>query len=127
MHYYPPIASFSLIREYKIKWWKKYAVNKCCSLDIVQAKMLHTTQQMIPVTPSTPQKKQERSSKDTGKATSSNELDELQLLKKQIKLLKKQKQLLLISKSMSSDSSSSSVDSNYDPWGGPRAKDPYDY
>ena len=62
---------------------------------------------MIPATPSTPQKKQERSSKDKGKATSSNELDELQLLKKEIKLLKKQKQLLLISEAASLDSSSS--------------------
>ena len=89
MQYYLPLVSFSLIREYKIKWWEKFVVNKFCSLEVVQAKMLHTTQQMIPVIPSTPQKKQERSSKDKGKATSSNDLDELQLLKKEIKLLKK--------------------------------------
>jgi len=89
MQYYPAPASFSLVREYKIKWWKKFAVNKFCSLDVVQAKMLHTTQQVIPVLPSTPQKKQEGSSKDKGKSISSNELDELQLLWKEIKLLKK--------------------------------------
>jgi len=89
MQYYPAPASFSLVREYKIKWWEKFAVNKFCSLDVVQAKMLHTTQQIIPVTPSTLQKKQEGSSKEKVKATSSNELDELQLLKKEIKLLKK--------------------------------------
>ena len=81
---------------------------------------------MILVTPSTPQKKQERFSKDKGKATTSNELDELQLFKKEIKLLKKQKQLLLISKAASSDSSASSVHSDYNPWGGPCAQDPYD-
>jgi len=87
--YYPPLASFSLVREYKIKWWEKFAVNKFCSLHVVQAKLLYTTQQVIPVTPSTPQKKQEQSSKDKGKATLSNEIDELQLLRKEIKLLKK--------------------------------------
>ena len=88
--------------------------------------MLHTTQPMIPVTPSTPQKKQEQSSKDKGKATSSNELEELQLLKKEIKLLKKQKQLLF-SKATLSNSPASSDCSDYDPWGGPCAQDPYDY
>ena len=51
---------------------------------------------MIPAIPSTPQKKQERSLKDKGKATSSNELDELQLLKKEIKLLKKTKTIVII-------------------------------
>ena len=126
MQYYPPLASFSLVREYKIKWWEKFAVNKFCSLDVVQPKILHTPQSMIPATPATPQKKQERSSKDKGKATSSNELDELQLLKKEIKLLKKQKQLLL-SKATSSASPTSSDHSDYDPWGGPCAQDPYDY
>jgi len=71
-------------------------------------------------------KKQELSSKDKSKATSSNELDELQLLKKEIKLLKKQKQLLL-SKSTLSASPASSDHSDYDPWGGPCAQDSYDY
>jgi len=106
--------------------WEKFAVNKFCSLDIGQAKLLHTTQSIIPAPPATPQKMQERSAKDKGKATSSNELDELQLLKKEIKLLKKQKQLLS-SKATSSASSASSEHSDYDPWGGPCAQDPYDY
>jgi len=96
MQYYPPPASFSLVREYKIKWWEKFTVNKFCSLDVVQAKLLHTTQSMIPAIPSTPQKKQERSSKDKGKATSSNELDELQSLKKENQITQKTKTIVII-------------------------------
>jgi len=91
MQYYPPPASLSLVREYKVKWWEKFAIDKFCSLNIVQAKMLHTTQQVIPATLTIPQNKEEGTSKNKGKGTSLNELDELQLLKKEIKLLKKQK------------------------------------
>lgn len=106
---------------------KKITIDKFCSLDIFQAKMLYTIQQVIPTTPTTPQSKEEGPSKNKGKATISNELDELQLLKKEMKLFKKQKQLLLIFKDSSSDSSSSSAHSSYDPFGGPCAQDPNEF